>query len=65
MVLITANMVSIDLQIHYATRASSASGLPRLPKSMNKSEPSQAEEGYFVLTLSLHTCLQQLPHGMA
>jgi hypothetical protein len=49
-------MVSMDLHIHHANGAlsiSSASGMFHLPKSMVKSEADQAEEGYFVLTLSL------------
>jgi hypothetical protein len=63
-------MVSIDLHTHHATRASSVSGtreMPHLPESMVKSEAGRADEGYFVLTLSLHTCQQQLItcNGMA
>ncbi len=60
-------MVSIDLHTHHAYRAlsvSDASGMPHLPKSMVKSEDDQADEGYFVLALSLHTCPQQLSRAM-
>jgi hypothetical protein len=49
-------MDSIDLHTHHATRASSVSGtieMPPLPESMVKSEAGRADEGYFVLTLSL------------
>jgi hypothetical protein len=58
--LITATMVSIDLHMHHTTRALSVScacGMPHLPKSMVRSEASQADEGYFVLPLSLLTYL--------
>jgi hypothetical protein len=61
-------MVSTDLHIHHATRelsVSGASGMPHLPESIVKSEASQAEKGYFVLTLSLHTRLQQLSRVIA
>ncbi len=68
MILITATMVSVDLHIHHATRAlsvSGASGMPHLPESMVKSEAGQADEGYFVLALSVHTCLHQLSRAVA
>jgi hypothetical protein len=48
MKLITATMVRIDLHIHHATRAMSASGayeMPHLPKSMVKSRVGQVDKG--------------------
>jgi hypothetical protein len=59
----TATVVSIDLHLHHATRASSlsgASGMPHPSESMVKSEAVQAYEVYFVFSLSLHTCPQQI-----
>jgi hypothetical protein len=68
MILLTDTMVNIDLHTRHATRASSVSGvsgMPHLPESMVESEAGKADKGYFILALSLHTCLQQLSHAMA
>jgi hypothetical protein len=61
-------MVSTDLHTRHATRASSvsgASGMPHRPESMVKSEAGKVDKGYFILALSLRTCLQQLSNAMA
>jgi hypothetical protein len=63
MILIPATMVSIHYT--YIRLPECASRTPYLPKSMVKSDASQVDKDYYLLALSLHTCLQQLPCAMA
>jgi hypothetical protein len=61
-------MVSIDLQTHHATRASSLSGTTGMltfPKAWFLKLARGWGLLYFILILSLHVCLQQLSHAMA
>jgi hypothetical protein len=69
MILITASMVSVYcIYIYFKLPEHPLYQAPvdaTPPKSMVKSEASQVDEGYFILALSLHTCLQHLPHAIA
>jgi hypothetical protein len=38
--------------------------MPHPQESIDQSEAGQVDEGYFVLALSIHKCLQQLPREM-
>ncbi len=61
--LIPATIVSIDYT--YIRLPEGASRTPYLPKSMVKSDAGQVDKDNYLLALSLHTCLQQVPCAMA